>query len=241
MPGMRRITAILLWLVAAGATAVVAWSAVSLAGDQVADRPVRPLSADEVARLPGAGAAVTTPAPVDAEPASATTRATAPTATPSSRPSPGSSTSTTVAAATRGSRPSSGSTPTSAGAAATAPTTTSSSASSSTTTTSTTSTTSGPAAPTTTTTAPAATTTSAPAPAPAPAPQAYSLVGGRVVVVAEAGQVRLVSASPNPGFSMEVAASGPDEVRVRFDGEDHRSELRARWQGGRLDVDIDEG
>ncbi len=38
---------------------------------------------------------------------------------------------------------------------------------------------------------------------------------------------------------MEIDATGPAQVRVEFEGET-KSEFRARWEGGSLDVDIDE-
>ncbi len=51
MRHMRRVGFVVMWVAASFATALVAWSAVRLAGDQVSERPVRPLSADEVAAL----------------------------------------------------------------------------------------------------------------------------------------------------------------------------------------------
>jgi hypothetical protein len=58
------------------------------------------------------------------------------------------------------------------------------------------------------------------------------VAGGIVVVEASGGAVSLVSAVPNPGYSVEVDEQGPDEVRVEFESDDSKSEVRVRWNGG---------
>ena len=84
---MRRIGVVAAWIGATLLTAVAAWSAVNIADDQVADRPVLPLSSAEVEALP------TTPmAPVP------TTTRVPPTST--LPPPPATTTSTTGAATT---------------------------------------------------------------------------------------------------------------------------------------------
>ncbi len=59
-----------------------------------------------------------------------------------------------------------------------------------------------------------------------------SVSGGTVVVEASGGAVSLVSAVPNPGYEVEVDDAGPDEVRVEFESDDSKSEVRVRWDGG---------
>lgn len=53
-------------------------------------------------------------------------------------------------------------------------------------------------------------------------------------------QVRLESATPNPGFSMEVRETGPDEVRVEFSRVEESYEVRVRWDEGELDIQVSE-
>jgi hypothetical protein len=62
--------------------------------------------------------------------------------------------------------------------------------------------------------------------------RSVSVAGGTVVVEASGGAVSLVSAVPNPGYSVEVDEQGPDEVRVEFESDDSKSEVRAQWNGG---------
>ncbi len=216
---MRRVGLVVLWVAASFATALVAWSVVGLAGEQVADAPVRPLSADEVAALTPPTTATTLP-PTTTAPASADPPAAASIPTTSS---PVSAPSSSVAAAP-------GRTSTSAPSAAASPASAPTSSSTSSTTTT------APASATSTTAAPvSSTTTTAPA---QPEVLAYQLTGGTVVISASPGRVVLTSATPRAGFTMEVKDDGPDEVRVEFEGEPD-SKFRARWQGGVLDVDID--
>ena len=59
-----------------------------------------------------------------------------------------------------------------------------------------------------------------------------SVKGGTVVVEASGGSVSLVSAVPNPGYTVEVDDGGPDEVRVEFESDDSKSEVRVRWNDG---------
>ncbi len=68
----------------------------------------------------------------------------------------------------------------------------------------------------------------------------YQLVGGWVRVLYGPGVVKLDGAGPNAGFSMEVDKSGPDEVRVEFESDDHESEIRVRWKDGGLREEIEE-
>lgn len=60
-----------------------------------------------------------------------------------------------------------------------------------------------------------------------------------VVVGHRPGEVRLDSASPAAGYSMEIDKDGPDEVRVEFESDADRFEIRVRWIDGALSVDVD--
>ncbi len=64
--------------------------------------------------------------------------------------------------------------------------------------------------------------------------------GGVVVVGHRTDQVRLESATPNPGFSMEIRDTGPDEVRVEFSQVEESYEVRVRWDEGELDIQVSE-
>ena len=89
---------------------------------------------------------------------------------------------------------------------------------------------------TTTTAAPATTTTTTTTEAPEVAYQTYSLVGGTVTLAVESGTVVVASAVANPGFQAEVEKSGPTEVKVEFESNDHKSELTASFEDGELRV-----
>ena len=74
--------------------------------------------------------------------------------------------------------------------------------------------------------------------------RSYALVGGTTTLRFESGRVTVVSAEPAPGFVMDVEGDGTTEVRVEFEGQDHRSRLRGAWDGGphdRVDEDIRDG
>ena len=70
--------------------------------------------------------------------------------------------------------------------------------------------------------------------------EAYELVGGVVTVRYDNGTVRLVSATPNSGFDVDVNEGGPDEVDVRFRSDSHESRLETRWRDGRPDPEREE-
>lgn len=98
-----------------------------------------------------------------------------------------------------------------------------------------TTTTAPPATTTTTTTAPPTTTTTVPV-----SYSTHDLIGGTVVLAFGNGQVNLVSATPRPGFSVEAEHTGPDEVEVKFESNDHKSELEAYVRDGELRVETEE-
>ncbi|MGH8875132.1 MAG: hypothetical protein ACRDVM_07765 [Acidimicrobiia bacterium] len=85
------------------------------------------------------------------------------------------------------------------------------------------------------TTQPASTTTTVPY-----TEQTVVLTGGTVTFAHRPGEVVFVAAVPAPGFAAEVDDQGPDEVRVEFESPEHRSELRVRWDGGELDIEVRE-
>ena len=85
------------------------------------------------------------------------------------------------------------------------------------------------------------TTTSSTATAPAPTKtSSHTLVGGVVTISYSPGVVTFVSAIPQPGYSTDRKATGPVEVRIRFDSESHTSDFRAEWEGGELRISQDE-
>jgi hypothetical protein len=91
--------------------------------------------------------------------------------------------------------------------------------------------------------APSPTTTSAPGveaapppgvPVPVPVEQSFALVGGTVRMRCVGTTASLVASSPNPGFAMDVRATGPDRVEVRFEGDRASSELKGSCVGGQV-------
>lgn len=101
-------------------------------------------------------------------------------------------------------------------------------------------TTAPPSGSTTTTTAASAPTTTTQAPAESQT-KTYQLVGGWVRITYGQGVVTLSGAGPNAGYSMDVEHDGPEEVKVEFRKDELRSEFKAEWSDGELDVEIDEG
>lgn len=77
-------------------------------------------------------------------------------------------------------------------------------------------------------------------PAAAERTEGYELTGGVVTVRYRSGTTRLVQATPNSGFIMEVHDRGPGKVDVRFRSDDHESRLVAEWRDGSPDVDREE-
>jgi hypothetical protein len=61
-----------------------------------------------------------------------------------------------------------------------------------------------------------------------------------VVLAFGNGQVNLVSATPRPGFSVDAEHTGPDEVEVKFESNDHKSKLEAEIKNGELQVETEE-
>lgn len=88
---------------------------------------------------------------------------------------------------------------------------------------------------TTTTTAPPQTTTTL-----ALDYETVDLIGGTVILSYGNGEVRVVSATPRPGFTYEAEHTGPVEVEVKFVSNDHKSKLEAHVDNGELRIDKEE-
>lgn len=85
--------------------------------------------------------------------------------------------------------------------------------------------------PTTTTTRPAAPSET----------RTYNLVGGTATLRFSESGVKVVVASPNAGFSVEVEPTHDNGVKVEFRSERHRSRVAGWWDGGARDeVEEDE-
>jgi hypothetical protein len=70
---------------------------------------------------------------------------------------------------------------------------------------------------------------------PAPAPsetRSYALVGGDASLRFSPSGVTVLFATPRAGFTVEVSGSHGNGVRVRFDGDEHRSDVEGWWDGG---------
>jgi hypothetical protein len=68
----------------------------------------------------------------------------------------------------------------------------------------------------------------------------HDLIGGTVVLAVGSGEVNLVSATPRPGFSVDAEHTGPIEVEVKFQSNDHKSKLEAEVENGELKVETEE-
>ena len=89
-----------------------------------------------------------------------------------------------------------------------------------------------PAATGPTTTEATSTVSTSPPPTSSSMVRTYNLVGGSATLRFEpSGKVTVVWANPNPGYRVEVDDRDGGGVRIRFDGEDHRSQLEAWWDG----------
>lgn len=83
-------------------------------------------------------------------------------------------------------------------------------------------------------------TTSTTTAAPVTQTTTYQLTGGVVTISHSPGVVNFVSAIPAAGFDTEIKATGPNEVEVEFESDSHKSEFKAKWEGGVLDISKDE-
>lgn len=89
--------------------------------------------------------------------------------------------------------------------------------------------------PTTTATTATTPTTSAPSTAQWQS-RSVQTGGGTVIIRYRPGEVQYQSATPSPGFQVEVDDAGPPDVKVEFESETQKFEVEARWKDGVLDV-----
>ena len=62
--------------------------------------------------------------------------------------------------------------------------------------------------------------------------------GGTVNLRYRPGEVTYQSASPAPGFQVDVEKPGPPEVKIEFESESNKVEVEASWEDGGLDVHV---
>lgn len=82
-------------------------------------------------------------------------------------------------------------------------------------------------------TGPTPTTTTTPV-AP-PETRTYALIGGTATLRFEPTGVKVVVASPNPGYSVETSSTHDNGVRVEFRDDEHASRVDAWWDDGPRD------
>lgn len=63
----------------------------------------------------------------------------------------------------------------------------------------------------------------------------YPLVGGTATLRFTEAGVAVVTATPNPGFSVDVEPEHGNGVQVEFESEDHESRVDGWWSGGPQD------
>ena len=72
----------------------------------------------------------------------------------------------------------------------------------------------------------------------APTTRTVQSPGGAVTVRVAPGVVEFVGAVPAPGFRVEVDDAGPSRVRVEFESEVARHEVRIEWESGELEISL---
>lgn len=72
--------------------------------------------------------------------------------------------------------------------------------------------------------------------------QSYDAKGGSILIEVFTSTVVLVSVTPTTGYSVDIEAAGPPNVEVEFHEIDgtHKSTIKAKFEAGKLDVDIKE-
>lgn len=65
--------------------------------------------------------------------------------------------------------------------------------------------------------------------------------GGVVILRYRPGEVAYQSATPAPGFHVEVDKQGPPQVKVEFESQSSKVEVSAEWSDGDLRVEVSEG
>lgn len=64
--------------------------------------------------------------------------------------------------------------------------------------------------------------------------------GGNVLLRYRPGEVAYQSATPAPGYQVEVEKPGPPEVKVEFESQSDKVEIEAGWGDGDLKVNVSE-
>ena len=67
-----------------------------------------------------------------------------------------------------------------------------------------------------------------------------STAGGQVVLKYRQAEVVYQTATPAPGFRVEIEKPGPPEVELEFESESLKIEIHAKWDSGELKVEISE-
>lgn len=62
--------------------------------------------------------------------------------------------------------------------------------------------------------------------------------GGTVVFRYRPGEVIYQTATPAPGYKVDVDKQGPPEAQVEFESEDDKIEIHAGWESGDIDIEI---
>ena len=92
--------------------------------------------------------------------------------------------------------------------------------------------------PTASTVAPNTTSTSQPTTAAVWQTRSVSTAGGTLTLRYRPGEVTYQSATPAPGYQVEVEKPGPPGVKVEFESESQKVEVEASWEDSGLDVHI---
>lgn len=62
--------------------------------------------------------------------------------------------------------------------------------------------------------------------------RSFRLGGGQAVIRMSAGRVRLVTATPNPGYSVDTVQNEPGNLAVQFTAPNHYFIIHAVWNNG---------
>lgn len=98
---------------------------------------------------------------------------------------------------------------------------------------------------TTSTTTPSTSSSQAPTVTPTPTTtvspwktETVQTSAGTVVLSYRPGEVVYKTATPAPGFQVEVERAGPPTVKVEFESESSKVEVYAEWHDGEIDVEV---
>jgi uncharacterized protein RhaS with RHS repeats len=75
--------------------------------------------------------------------------------------------------------------------------------------------------------------------------QTISALGGVTTVACNGNQIQLLSASPNPGYTVSVNGGdpqpNPQQLEVQYQSNNHHSDVSASCAGGRPVYSVNEG